>query len=170
MCILHEILINWEPTVTLGQKGCDGIQRASEARMSDNYLIPGQVVHVSCRRRHTNPNEIHRYNRKRAGGPLPEEKPHYSLRSSMDAAFKYKEHCLFCGCTDPYSGRKLEYKLIPVRTMDFQQRILEACEQNQNDWVDTVQDRVTFAHDLPAADAVYHQLCNVNFRTGKQIP
>ncbi len=25
-------------------------------------------------------------------------------------------------------------------------------------------------HDLPAADAIYHQTCNVNFRTGKQIP
>ena len=24
--------------------------------------------------------------------------------------------------------------------------------------------------DLPAAEAVYHQSCNANFRTGKQIP
>lgn len=30
--------------------------------------------------------------------------------------------------------------------------------------------RIAFAHDLPAADAIYHQACNVNFRTEKQIP
>ena len=36
--------------------------------------------------------------------------------------------------------------------------------------MDTVRDRVTFTHGPPAADAVYCQLCNVNFRTGKQIP
>lgn len=27
-----------------------------------------------------------------------------------------------------------------------------------------------YAQDLPAVEAVYHQVCNVNFRTGKQIP
>ena len=25
-------------------------------------------------------------------------------------------------------------------------------------------------HNLPAADAVYHQTCNVNFRTNRQLP
>ena len=25
-------------------------------------------------------------------------------------------------------------------------------------------------HDLPAADAVYHQSCSINFRTGKVVP
>lgn len=30
--------------------------------------------------------------------------------------------------------------------------------------------RIEFGRDLPAVDAVYHQVCNVNFRTGKQIP
>ena len=25
-------------------------------------------------------------------------------------------------------------------------------------------------HDLPAAHAVYHQTCNVNFRTHRQLP
>ena len=30
--------------------------------------------------------------------------------------------------------------------------------------------RLEYAQDLHAADAVYHQACNVNFRTGKQVP
>ena len=34
---------------------------------------------------------------------------------------------------------------------------------------ETVQGKLEFAQDLHAADAVYHQACSVNFRTGKQI-
>ncbi len=30
--------------------------------------------------------------------------------------------------------------------------------------------RINSVHDLPAADAVYHQICSSNFRTGKSIP
>lgn len=33
-----------------------------------------------------------------------------------------------------------------------------------------VRARILQVHDLPAADAVYHQACSVNFRTKKQIP
>ena len=29
---------------------------------------------------------------------------------------------------------------------------------------------IEFAQDLHAADAVYHQACSVNFRTGNQFP
>ena len=37
-------------------------------------------------------------------------------------------------------------------------------------WAEAVRARLLHAHDLPASDAVYHQSCSVNFRTGKQIP
>ena len=33
-----------------------------------------------------------------------------------------------------------------------------------------VRARILHVHDLPAADAIYHQACRVNFRTKKQIP
>ena len=35
---------------------------------------------------------------------------------------------------------------------------------------DTVKARILDVPDLPAADAMYHQTCSVNFRTGRQIP
>ena len=35
---------------------------------------------------------------------------------------------------------------------------------------ETVRERMSHAIDLPAADAMYHQLCNVNFRTDRNIP
>ena len=52
----------------------------------------------------------------------------------------------------------------------MQQKILKACQEQEGGWVDLVRDRVFFVHDLHAADAVYHNLCSTNFRTGKQIP
>lgn len=33
-----------------------------------------------------------------------------------------------------------------------------------------VKARLLHVRDLPAAEAVYHQTCSVNFRTKKQIP
>ena len=39
-----------------------------------------------------------------------------------------------------------------------------------NKWSEKVMARIRSVHDLPAADAVYHQICSTNFRTGKSIP
>ena len=57
-----------------------------------------------------------------------------------------------------------------MRTKDSQDKIQEACKVRNDEWAETVQGRLEFAQDLHAADAVYHQACSVNFRTGKQIP
>lgn len=40
-----------------------------------------------------------------------------------------------------------------------------------DEWADIIQRRLNLAPtDLHAADAIYHQTCSVNFRTGKQLP
>ena len=49
-------------------------------------------------------------------------------------------------------------------------KIQEACKVGNDEWAETVRGRLEFAQDLHAADAVCHQTCSVNFRTGKQIP
>ena len=48
--------------------------------------------------------------------------------------------------------------------------LLAACSDRQDVWADTVKARILHVHDLPAADAMHHQTCSVNFRTGRQIP
>ena len=48
--------------------------------------------------------------------------------------------------------------------------ILAACQERGDTWADAVQARILHAHDLHAADAVYYQVCSINFRTKKQIP
>lgn len=47
--------------------------------------------------------------------------------------------------------------------------ILATCCEKQGA-CDIVQARILQVHYLPAADAVYHQTCGVNFHTGNQIP
>lgn len=57
-----------------------------------------------------------------------------------------------------------------MRTQDFQDSIAQICKERNDEWSETVLDRLEYAQDLHAADAVYHQACSVNFRTGKQVP
>ena len=54
--------------------------------------------------------------------------------------------------------------------MDFQTTILKICSDRDDVWGNKVQGRINSVNDLHAADAIYHQTCNVNFRTKKQIP
>lgn len=170
LCVFcDEFLLNGEPLVTLTDKGCSGIQKANDARQNQISVTPGQKVHTKCRSEYVNPIAIKSYNRKRSVDSLDEQVSACSLRS-QESTFSYKLNCLFCGCPDIYQGKKPEFKLIKVRTLNFKERVIEACNKFTGDWYEHVRSRVLFVQDLPAADAVYHQICSVNFRTGKDIP
>ena len=39
-----------EASARLTSKGCTSIQKASEARCSELRTVPGQIVHVDCRK------------------------------------------------------------------------------------------------------------------------
>lgn len=84
--------------------------------------------------------------------------------------FNFREHYLFCGTGDKYNGKKRGYDVYPVRTHDFQSNVARICLERDDDWARTVMGRIQFAQDLHAADAFYHQVCSVHFRTGRQIP
>lgn len=159
-------LTDEEPTVVLPQRGCDDIETASIARESELRTVVGQIVHVKCRRDYTNPLII-RSDRNRTAKES-EEGDRHSLRSS--GLFDYKTNCIFCSCPDPYDGKKSEFRLIPARTLELRETILQACERYHNEWVNIVKPRVLFVSDLTVADVVYHKRCSVNFNTGKQMP
>ena len=57
-----------------------------------------------------------------------------------------------------------------VTTIEMKGTILAICSGRRDAGSDAVQARMMHIHDLPAADAMYHQTCSVNFRTGKQTP
>lgn len=68
--------------------------------------------------------------------------------------------------------RKEKKKLIPVRTTQFQVSVLQICsKRGEHDrWARDVRGRVEYMQDLIARDAVYHNVCLSNFRSGLQIP
>ena len=80
-----------------------------------------------------------------------------ALRSEA-TSFDYKEHCLFCGQSAKYEGKKKGYDVIPVRTGDFQTRIHELCKRRHNKWAQEVESRLSNTIDLHAVDSVYHAM------------
>jgi hypothetical protein len=155
--------------VRLTSKGCGGIAKASAERDSNIRVEPGQQVHADCRREFTNPICVQLSKRKRTQDASSSNEGGCTLRSA-ETVFYYKEHCLFCGVGDRFDGKKKNHKLIPVRTMDFRTAILKCCDKRSDRWCEKVKIRLTYVKDLPAADAVYHNVCSTNFRNGKQIP
>ncbi|KAH3868433.1 hypothetical protein DPMN_031580 [Dreissena polymorpha] len=68
--------------------------------------------------------------------------------------------------------KKSGHAALAVRTLDFQRTFQDICETNKDDWAAAFRSRLQIVSDLPAAaaDAVYRQMCNINFRTNKAIP
>ena len=75
-----------------------------------------------------------------------------------------------CGRPAKFDGKKKGYEVCPVWTFGFQEKISEICEKIGDDWANMVKGRLECCHDLFPSDAVYHQQCNVNFRTNKGTP
>ena len=61
---------------------------------------------------------------------------------------------------------KRGHDVFPVLTTDFQRVVMTICLLRGNAWADTVIGRIGFDNYLYASDAIYHQTCNVNVRTG----
>ena len=170
VCVIcRENINDGQEKVTLTQKGYDGIHGASVSRGETLNVAPGQFVHKDCRRTYCNKNVIARDTRKKESTTDTINTPR-SLRSHAEK-FDFQEHCLFCGHSTKVYGQKRGYDVWPVRTHNVHREILGICEIRGDEWAHTVRGRMEYvAHDLHAADAMYHQTCNVNFRTGKHIP
>ncbi|KAH3863438.1 hypothetical protein DPMN_026427 [Dreissena polymorpha] len=58
------------------------------------------------------------------------------------------------------------------RTNTLNRTFQDICETNKDYWAAAFRSRLEIVSDLPAAaaDAVYRQMCNINFRTNKAIP
>ena len=85
-------------------------------------------------------------------------------RRSTKPQFRWKEHCLFCGGSAKYDGKKRGFEVIPVRTIDFQDSIAKVCQERNDTWAETVLGRLEFANDLHAADAVLISALASRFR------
>lgn len=165
-CICDSHFSDEQPNVVLTEKGADSINRFSETYTQGKIKAErGFRVHQKCRKDFCRPKKTPESGSGGAG-----EQRSFINRRSTTPNFNSRNHCFLCGLAAKYEGKKKGYDVIPVRTMDFQESIFKCCEQRKDNWSETVLGRLEYLRDLHAADAVYHQSCSVNFRTGKQIP
>lgn len=147
----------------IGDKGSNAINHKSSLKGDNITTQPGQPVHKVCRRDYIN--------KRQSVLTLPGSfNSPRSLRSTTCVSFDYRNKCLFCSTDAKITNRKRGHDVFQVRTLDFQKAIVKKCEERNDNWSMTVLGRIENIIDLPAADAVYHQTCNVNFRTGRSIP
>ena len=155
--------------LTLTEKGAIGVCNASKERHDELVFTAGEKVHKSCRDSYINKKNIKLYNKKRKsvchdGSPV-------KRRFRTDHEFDYKLNCLFC--RNPVTERdKRNSKAYQVmcKNREFDISILKICEQRNDPWAVSVKGRIAYVNDLHSEDAVYHQACSINFRTGKDIP
>lgn len=122
------------------------------------------VVHKDCRRDYIHPRNAN------SKIKCKENVPQRLLRSENKECFDFKCKCILCGSDAKFTKGKRGPDVFPVRSLDFQKVILKHCDERQDAWSDDVRARLLSVIDLPAAEAVYHQTCSVNFRTKKNLP
>ena len=157
-------------TSVLTKKGVAGLQKANRARGASGLdFYPGQILHIKCRHDYCNAQAIKRDLRRK--GEQSTEAKKTSLRSSH-SKFDFANDCLLCGRSIVDQRKKGNISVYPVRTASCQASLELMCLQRGpgDKWAETVKGRIEYAQDLHAADAVYHQQCNINFRTGRNIP
>ena len=65
-------------------------------------------------------------------------------------------------------NKRKAFDVISVRTIEFEDTVLTVCRERNDSWAHSVLARISSAHDLHAADAIYHKACDINFRTMRQ--
>ena len=123
--------------------------------------VPGQQVHQNCRREYCLPSNI-----KRARKVVSSEttSSHRSLTRKAEQGFSFRTDCFFCGTKFGLnSEREGLGEAFRVTTIETKDTILKIFSERNDEWSETIRASLMNVHDLPAADAVYHQTCNVNF-------
>ena len=155
--------------VSLTDKGALGVCNASRERNDDLFVKAGDKVHRACRDPYINKKNIQSYDKKKSCINAESNSNERSLRTSLD--FNYKLDCLFCkqNVTEKEKPYNEAYQVM-CKNRKFDQSILKACKQRNDQWALEVKGCIAFVNDLHSEDAVYHQVCSANFRTRKGVP
>ena len=150
-------------------QGADGINNASLERRDNITVTVGTVVHKSCRLNYCNKKDIKRHNQSKLDSTTSSVKR--SARLCI-GPFDSKTDCFYCGKKVVTSKNNPDYEDYNcVRTYNFADKIKAQCKMRNDEWASTIQGRIEyFSGDLHAADCLYHHSCDVNFRTGREVP
>ena len=112
---------NSVPLIKLGEKGCQGIWRASKERGDNLDAQTGQYVHKECRRIYTNPNEIQKVTREKN---VTSDSASIPKLRSKSLSFDFRTHCFICG----QHVKSKDTAVYCVGTKDVQTSILKVRE------------------------------------------
>lgn len=127
---------NGTPIVRLGEKECSGIQSANNNTPCQINVKPGRVVHFQCRKDFTRPSN-------KSVGTKEFKVAKWLLRADT-IQFDFKSKCIFCATPAKFSpnSRKRSYDTFPVRTLDFQDKIIKICQERNDQWAKDIPPQV----------------------------
>ena len=126
VCPLSQKQIESEDKVVVAKKGADSINKASIKRGVCITVLPGTVVHKSCRVEYIHERLIKAHEKSKFATAAPVKR---SRRISGEH-FDIKSDCIFCGnkvCTDRVSFAYSDYSL--VKTFGFVNKIFDHCQK-----------------------------------------
>ena len=144
-------------TVCLREKGAVGVNNVAKERGVSIRVSAGCVVHTSLRV-FINKNYLS------SNASVGAES---SMNRRQRRTPKEGDLCIFC---DKPIDIKHGQEGYCVRTDGLRTELLRVCDERRDAWAETMRGKLNFLQDLHASDAVYHQQCCVNFRTGRQPP
>lgn len=168
--ICNEALQKKSETVVLTQKGAQSCQKISNERKSDLKFCENQILHKKCRQKWIDKKQIIKSRKECESSP---EKTNFSRNSRSRLVFEFNKQCFYCAklVGDPRARSKNNEKISAVKTVDLKRNLVDVFNNRNNDeWSQQVAGRLAYANDLHAVDAVYHHICNTNFRTFRNIP
>ncbi|KAL5020263.1 hypothetical protein ScPMuIL_003155 [Solemya velum] len=153
--ICGEILDDGRKTVKITDKGAESVNSASYARENKSIQVQaGQTVHTSCRLDYCNKKSIESAMKRKLHVDVPENR----ILRSQEPKFTFSTHCFLCGICIDREARDDDFYM--VRTWEFQKSIVKAFNDRNDDdeWAEKIRGRHAFAVDLPAVEAIYHQV------------
>jgi hypothetical protein len=158
-----------EDIVSIGHKGAEGINKASIERSDSIVVSVGTLVHKSCRLNYINKKDIEKHKK----GIIDCHKlPVKRSARILSGPFNSNRDCLYCEkeiITRKTSPDYADYSYVTTQT--FAGKMLAHCKARGDEWSSSVQGRIEyFFGELVAANCIYHHSCDVNFRTGRNIP
>ena len=121
---------------TIGEKGSSSINRASNARGDRIYAVPGQKVHIHCRRAYNNPQQISKDTRKQETTPTTSSTDIPTLRST-EGRFSFSSDCLFCGTPAQFGRKRKVPDVVQVKKIEFKDTLIATCSERNDAWADS---------------------------------
>ena len=155
---------------SIREKGAAGLNRASDERNDGLLFAVGDSVHINCRRNYTNARKI-----SSAIADICDIDHNISpkkTRSREGSTFHFQTNCFLCGTAlNDRAIRDQDYVQVKCKKMEVDEAMEKAIvDRNEDRWAVEVKGRLSSCNDLRAEDAIYHTVCNSNFRTGKSKP